>query len=55
MTEEFINEMRALGYHNLPLDKLIAMKIHGVSSKFVKEMSNMGYRDFPVDQLIAFR
>jgi hypothetical protein len=41
VTPEFIQELADAGYRNIPVQKLIEMKIHGVDAEFVKKMNKM--------------
>ncbi|HWM92225.1 MAG TPA: M56 family metallopeptidase [Thermoanaerobaculia bacterium] len=51
----YVAELRALGYDDLSLKKLIAFRIHGVSPEYIRAMADAGYRDLPVDKVLAFR
>jgi hypothetical protein len=47
--------MEEIGYNNIPLDKLIAMRIHSVNGKFVQEMKDQGFSNLTIDELIKLR
>jgi len=53
--QEYVQEMKGLGYAGLSLDQLFAFAAHDVTRQFVKEMGELGYRNLPPDQLIALR
>jgi beta-lactamase regulating signal transducer with metallopeptidase domain len=44
-----------LGYRNLPLDKLIEMKEHGVTADFIISFRKMGFTNISPDQAIRLR
>ena len=44
-----------LGYRNLPLDKLIEMKEHGVTAEYILGFRKMGYTDISPDEAIELR
>jgi hypothetical protein len=43
------------GYRHLELDKLIAFRIHGVTSEFIDKLKELGYSRPEPDQLISMR
>jgi hypothetical protein len=55
VTPEFINELRALGYSDIPAKKLIEMKIFGVTPDYIRKLQSQGYKDVPVDKMITLR
>lgn len=55
ISQDFVDEMAALGYANLSPDQLAAMKAHGVSQAYIKEMAASGYNRLTADALINFR
>jgi beta-lactamase regulating signal transducer with metallopeptidase domain len=50
-----VAELKALGYGDLSLDKLIEFRIFDVSPEFIRAMADVGYRDVPADKLVEFR
>ncbi len=55
ITQEYIEELAALGYKNLSIDTLIDMKRLGVSGVFIREMAAEGYDNLSAELLISFR
>ncbi|HUH61811.1 MAG TPA: M56 family metallopeptidase [Terracidiphilus sp.] len=51
---DYIDEMKAAGY-DVDLDKLVAMKIQGVTAEYAQQMSQLGFGKLTADQLIACR
>jgi hypothetical protein len=51
---DYISQMRAAGY-NVDLDKLIAMKIQGVTPEFAQSMSAVGFGKPTADELISLK
>ena len=47
----FIEELAALGYTNLSVDDLIALKNHGVTPQLVRELKERGYEKLSIKQL----
>src|SRR5216683_3076094 len=50
----FMDEMNKAGYHDLTVDQMIALKIHGVSADYVRRIRAEGYAP-TVDQLLAMK
>lgn len=50
----FIEQMDKAGYHNLTVDQLIALKIHGVDGEYIRQIRAEGFQP-TVDQLLALR
>ncbi|MFP5286747.1 MAG: M56 family metallopeptidase [Thermoanaerobaculia bacterium] len=50
-----VAELKALGYDDLSLDKLVEFRIFDVTPAYIREMAELGYRDVPADKLVAFR
>ncbi|HVM37478.1 MAG TPA: M56 family metallopeptidase [Sphingomicrobium sp.] len=50
----YISQMRAASPRlaQLPMDKLIALKIHGVTPSFVRELTAAGYASLDADQIV---
>lgn len=48
----YIDRMKAAGY-NVDLDKLIAMKIQGITPEYARAMSELGFGKLSADDLIA--
>ena len=55
VTPEFINELAALGYKNIPASKLIEMKIFGVTPDYIRKLEGTGYKGVPVETMIKMR
>lgn len=49
---DYIDQMRAAGY-DVDLDKLVAMKIQGVTPEYAQQMAQLGFGKLTADQLIA--
>ncbi len=49
---DYIDEMKAAGY-DVDLDKLVAMKIQGITAEYAQQMSQLGFGKLTADQLIA--
>ena len=43
MSRAFIDELAALGYERVPLDDLVALRIHGASPEFIRGLAALGY------------
>jgi beta-lactamase regulating signal transducer with metallopeptidase domain len=52
---DFINDLAAIGYTNLKVDDLIALKTHGVTPEYIREMNALFNQKLPVDTLTGFR
>jgi len=51
--EDYINAMRAAGYDDL--DKLIAMKVQGITPEYAHRMAQLGYGKPSADDLISLK
>jgi hypothetical protein len=51
--ESYIKQMGELGYADL--DKLIAMKVQGITPEYVRSMQNTGYGKLSADDLISLK
>ncbi len=49
---DYIDEMKAAGY-DVDLDKLISMKIQGITPEYAKAMANAGFGKLSADELIS--
>jgi beta-lactamase regulating signal transducer with metallopeptidase domain len=49
---DYIDQMKAAGY-DVDLDKMIAMKIQGVTPEYAQQMSQLGFGKLTADQLIS--
>ncbi|MEW6206981.1 MAG: M56 family metallopeptidase [Acidobacteriota bacterium] len=54
-TSSYIEEMAALGYTNMTVDELIALKNHDVTPQFIRELKAAGYDKLSVRELIRLR
>lgn len=52
---DIIDELAALGYKNVSVDKLVALKVHGVTPAFIREMKALGIEGLTLDALVAFK
>jgi beta-lactamase regulating signal transducer with metallopeptidase domain len=51
---DYISEMRAAGY-DADLDRLIAMKIHGVTPDYARSMAQLGFGKPTADELVSLK
>jgi beta-lactamase regulating signal transducer with metallopeptidase domain len=51
----YIEEMAALGYKNLSIDRLIDMKRLALSGSFIREMAAEGYENLSLELLLDYR
>ncbi|MDY8137930.1 M56 family metallopeptidase [Aquimarina sp. 2201CG5-10] len=52
---DFIKGFKQLGYDNISVDDIIALKIHNVTPEFIKEFNNAGYNNIPLDDVRALK
>src|SRR5258706_416465 len=52
---DFISGMGRLGYARLPIDKLVELRIHGVTPDFIRGMAALGFKDQTLSDLVTFR
>lgn len=52
---DFIGELAALGYRDLPLDALVRARDHGVDADYIRGLSAAGYRGLPMETLVRMR
>jgi bla regulator protein BlaR1 len=52
VTDEYLQDMRDLGYKPLSLEKAIRLVDHGVTADFIRDLRKLGYTDLPLDQVI---
>jgi beta-lactamase regulating signal transducer with metallopeptidase domain len=50
----WLEDMQAAGYNDLDADRLIQLKIHGVTGDYIRSMRDAGY-NLTGDELVAFR
>jgi len=55
VTPQFIEELRAMGYKDLPAKTLIEMKIFGVTPDYIRKLEKMGYKTVPIEKMITLR
>lgn len=53
--EDFLTGMAEAGFRNLPVDQLIALKVHGVTPEFARSVKQAGYASVTPEQLINLR
>jgi len=44
-----------LGYPNAPPERLIALRIHGVTPQYIEGLRSKGMQNLTLDQLISLR
>ena len=49
-----VEELDRAGYHNLTVDQLVEMKIHGIDANYIRGIRAKGYEP-NLDQLVAFK
>ena len=49
---DFLSGITAAGFHNLTVDELIDLKIHGVTPEFAMAVKQAGYQDVTAEQLV---
>ncbi len=52
---EFIKQFKELGYKNISVDQIIALKIHNVTPEFIKKFNTAGYKNIPIDDVIGLK
>ncbi|MBQ0734273.1 M56 family metallopeptidase [Aquimarina celericrescens] len=52
---DFMKAFADLGYTNVPIDDIIALKIHNVTPEFIKKYNAAGYKNIPLDRVIALK
>jgi beta-lactamase regulating signal transducer with metallopeptidase domain len=50
----WLEDMQGAGYKDLDVDRLIQLKIHGVTGDYIRRMRDAGY-NLTADELVAFR
>ncbi|WP_066510026.1 M56 family metallopeptidase [Rufibacter sp. DG15C] len=53
ISENYVKELQALGYKDVPLRKMMEAKIHGVSSQYVEGLKQAGYTNLSLDKVIS--
>jgi len=54
-SRDFLTGMVAVGFHNLTVDQLIELKIHGVTPEFASAIKQAGFADVTPDELIQLQ
>jgi len=49
---DFLSGIVAAGFHDLTVDELIQLKIHGVTPEFATAIKNAGYKDVTAEELV---
>ena len=49
---DLLDELQALGYHDISVDQLIRCKEHGVTGEFIAELRKLGYKTFSLDKAV---
>ncbi len=52
---DFIKAFTNLGYTNVPIDDIIALKIHNVTPEFIKNFNRAGYNNIPLDDVVGLK
>ena len=52
---DYLDALQALGYGDLPIDKITKMKLMGVTPAFIRQMKALGYDHLSPDQLVKLR
>jgi len=52
LSQNFVNNMKALGYNKLAIDQVFHLAISDVGTAFVKEMQALGYNKLSIDKLV---
>jgi len=52
LSQNFVNNMKALGYNKLAIDQVFHLAICDVGAAFVKEMQALGYNKLSIDKLV---
>jgi hypothetical protein len=55
ISKQLVDDLRALGFQNLPYDTLIASQIHRVTPLYIRDMRAAGYGNLSMSQLIDTR
>jgi hypothetical protein len=55
VTPELVREYRAIGYRDIPTNRIVEMQIHGASPQFIRELAAAGYKDLTINRLVEFR
>jgi len=55
ISSALVRELQTLGYRDLSLDQLVALRIHGGSPGFIREMGAAGYKNLTLDEVVAMR
>ncbi len=42
-------------FQDLDVDKLVAMRVHGVTPEYIAQMKSRGLKDLSIDKLIEMR
>ena len=50
--ESYIANFKKGANSNLPLDKIVELKIHGVDAKYRQDLNNAGFVDVPLEQIL---
>ena len=51
----YVEGLAAAGYPHLPLEELLACRIHEVTPDFIAQLRSLGYEQVPLEDLIALR
>ena len=52
LSQNFVNNMKALGYNKLAIDQVFHLAMSDVGTAFVKEMQALGYNKLSIDKLV---
>ncbi|WP_162054278.1 M56 family metallopeptidase [Pontibacter pamirensis] len=51
--QAYVQEMLALGFEDLTLNKMMEAKIHGVNTAYVEGLRNAGFKNLQIDKIIG--
>jgi beta-lactamase regulating signal transducer with metallopeptidase domain len=51
-SSDLLDELRALGYHDISVDQLIRCKEHGVTGEFIADLRKLGYKTFSPEKAV---
>jgi hypothetical protein len=47
--------VKELGYDGVDVQRLVTMRIHGVTPAFIRNLQSRGMRNLSIDQLVSMR
>jgi hypothetical protein len=55
ISRAFVQDLKGLGYHGLPLDDLLRFRIHGVTINYIRDFQSAGYSSLGAEELVHMR